>query len=87
MTPRERRPERQLTVLLEALLTLRRERLSVAELAGRLEVSARAAYRFVRALRECGVVVDEARSPAEGRGRPGTVYSVPAEPLRKVLGL
>lgn len=64
-----------------ALVTLRRGRWTMPELADELKMQWRSAYRLVAVLRACGVTVEVARE------RDGAYYQIPADPLRKLLRL
>lgn len=79
---------RLLTEALRALVVLRRGRWTVPELAAELGIEWRTAYRLLASLRAAGVTVDVSRERAAGqRGIGDGYYTIPAEPLRRLLKL
>jgi predicted DNA-binding transcriptional regulator YafY len=78
---------RQLHHVMSAMLILRRGRWTVSELAAELRVRQRTAYRLISALRRVGVTVEVSREREVDRGMAAGYYTIPAEPLRKLLKL
>jgi predicted DNA-binding transcriptional regulator YafY len=72
---------------LRMLVVLRRGRWTVYDIADELGLHWRTAYRTIRALRLAGVTVELSRERETTRGMGTGYYSVPAEPLRKLLKL
>lgn len=59
----------------------------MSELAAELRVRQRTAYRLIGALRRVGVTVEVSREREVDRGMEAGYYTIPAEPLRKLLKL
>ena len=78
---------RQLRHVLSTMLILRRGRWTVAELAAELGMNQRTAYRLIDALRCVGVTVEVSRERETERGMGAGYYTIPSEPLRKLLRL
>jgi predicted DNA-binding transcriptional regulator YafY len=77
-----------LRTALKMLTVLRRGRWTMAEAADEVGVHWRAAYRIVDALRAAGVTVEVSRERDDGAPGIGAgYYSVPADPLRRLLKL
>lgn len=79
---------RLLTEALLAMVVLRRGRWTVRELADELGLGSRSAYRMLASLRAAGVTVEASYERWSGtRGLGEGHYTIPAEPLRKLLRL
>ena len=73
--------------VLRLLVTLRRGRWTVEDIAAELGLRWRATYRLLATLRAVGVTLEVSREREHPRGTATPLYSVPAEPLRKLLRL
>jgi len=78
---------RQLHQVFGALRILRRGRWTIRELADELHIHWRTGYRLIDALRRIGVTVEVSREREGDRGIGSGYYTIPAEPLRKLLHL
>ena len=78
---------RLLTEAIRAMVMLRRGRWTVPELADELGIQWRSGYRLLASLRAAGITVEVSRERSGGRGMGEGHYSIPAEPLRRLLRL
>jgi HTH domain len=78
---------RQLHQAMAAMLILRRGRWTIPELAAELDTHPRTAYRLIDALRRVGVIIEVSREREMERGTGAGYYTIPSEPLRKLLRL
>lgn len=77
-----------LRTAIRLVLTLRRGRWTMFELADELGILWRTAYRLVKDLEAVGVTVERSREKEHvGRGGGAVYYRIPAGPLKKLLKL
>jgi predicted transcriptional regulator len=78
---------KKLSQMFASILLLRTGRWTVSEWADELGVHPRTAYRMIAALRRCGITIEVSREREHVRGQATPLYTIPADPLRKLLRL
>jgi hypothetical protein len=70
-----------------SILLLRTGRWTIAEWADELGLKLRTAYRLIHSMRRAGITIEVSREREHERGMATPLYTIPAEPLRKLLRL
>ena len=78
---------RLLAYAFRAIVLLRRGRWTVEEMAAELGILWRTGYRLIASLRAAGVTVEVSREHSPGQRGYLALYTIPAEPLRRLLRL
>ena len=78
---------RQLGHVLASVILLRTGRWTIAEWSAELGVQRRTTYRLITTLRRAGIAVEVSREREHERGPATPLYSIPGEPIRKLLRL
>ena len=78
---------RQLGHVLASVILLRTGRWTITEWSAELGVQRRTTYRLITTLRRAGIAVEVSREREHERGPTTPLYSIPGEPIRKLLRL
>ena len=78
---------RQLGNVLASIILLGTGRWTITEWSAELGVQRRTTYRLITTLRRAGIAVEVSREREHERGPATPLYSIPGEPIRKLLRL